>query len=375
MASTRTPRRSRAFLAAAVVVATLVGTGAAVLPDVAGAAPGQPTIPEVTAKLAKLSHQTEVLDEQYNKATADVAARQKAADAAQRAALRAAADFNRARTVLRETITQEYEAPSFSNAGALLTSQNGQSYLETLDMLSLISARRAQVVQQIAALHARAEADQKTASKLLAEAQSTAAALQKQRTQLVAETKKSKDLLATLTAQQQAELRRKQAAEAAAARAAMARAAAAKAQAAASASQDSTSAPAASAPAPSAPAQGTSSRLQQVIDYAVAQVGKSYVFAGTGPDAFDCSGLTMMAYAQIGVSLPHQASEQYNYGTHVSSSDLQPGDLVFLYSPISHVEIMVGPDLAVSAADPALGVRYVHPSEDMGDYAGATRIL
>jgi cell wall-associated NlpC family hydrolase len=115
--------------------------------------------------------------------------------------------------------------------------------------------------------------------------------------------------------------------------------------------------------------------VQQVVNYAIAQVGKAYVFAGTGPDAFDCSGLTMMAYAQVGVSLPHEASAQYNYGTHVSSSDLQPGDLVFLYSPISHVEVMVGPDLAVSAADPSLGVRYVHPSQDMQDYAGATRIL
>lgn len=340
------------------------------VPDVAGAAPGQPTIPEVTAKLATLSHQNEVLDEQYNKASDEVAARQKAADAAQRAALRAAADFDRARTVLRQTITQEYEAPSFSNAGALLNSRDGQSYLQTLDMLSLISTHRAQVVQQIAALHARAQADQKTASTLLADAQAKAAALDKQRKQLEAETTKFKDLLATLTAQQQAELKRRQAAAAAAARAAMARAAAANAQASTSTPQTTTSAPATSAPAPAA-----SGSLQRVIDYAIAQVGKGYVFAGTGPDSFDCSGLTMMAYQQAGVSLPHQASAQYNVGTHVSSSDLQPGDLVFLYSPISHVEIMVGPDLAVSAADPADGVRYVHPSQDMQDYAGATRIM
>jgi len=102
------------------------------------------------------------------------------------------------------------------------------------------------------------------------------------------------------------------------------------------------------------------------------------VYAGSGPDAFDCSGLTMAAWAQGGVSLPHQSSEhseQFNFGTHVSASELQPGDLVFLYPPdISHVEIMVGPDLAVSAANEALGVRYVHPSEDMGSWAGATRL-
>jgi cell wall-associated NlpC family hydrolase len=82
----------------------------------------------------------------------------------------------------------------------------------------------------------------------------------------------------------------------------------------------------------------------------------------------------MMAWKQGGVDLPHLASAQYNYGRHVSPSELAPGDLVFLYQPISHVEIMVGPDLAVSAADESLGIRYVHPSQDMQDYAGATRL-
>ena len=365
MALSRIPSRVRSLLAGA-ALAALIGAGAVVLPHVASATPGQPTIPEVTAKLDKLAHQNDVLDEQYNQAAIDVKARQKAADAAQREALKAAADFDRARAMLRQTVTREYEAPSFSTTGALLNSSDGQTYLDMLNMLSLISTHRAEIVQQIAALHQRAEAAQKTASMLLEDAQAKATALDKQRKQLEAETTKFKTLLATLTAQQRAALERQKAAEAAAARAAMAKAAAA---------QAASSAPQAAPQAAPAPAAGSSSRVQQVVNYAIAQVGKAYVFAGTGPDAFDCSGLTMMAYAQVGVSLPHEASAQYNYGTHVSSSDLQPGDLVFLYSPISHVEVMVGPDLAVSAADPSLGVRYVHPSQDMQDYAGATRIL
>jgi cell wall-associated NlpC family hydrolase len=110
------------------------------------------------------------------------------------------------------------------------------------------------------------------------------------------------------------------------------------------------------------------------VAFAIQQVGKAYVFAGSGPDAYDCSGLTMAAWAQGGVSLPHNAAEQATLGTSVSASELQPGDLVFLYQPISHVEIMVGPDLAVSAANEALGVRYVHPSQDMQDWAGAVRL-
>ena len=98
------------------------------------------------------------------------------------------------------------------------------------------------------------------------------------------------------------------------------------------------------------------------------------MFGAAGPTAYDCSGLTMQAWAQVGVALPHSAAEQYGYGTHVAYSQLQPGDLIFLYTPIEHVELYVGNDLAVSAADPALGIIYTHPSQDLVDYAGATRL-
>jgi cell wall-associated NlpC family hydrolase/outer membrane murein-binding lipoprotein Lpp len=351
VAFTRTTRRVRSLLTG-VALAALIGAGAVVLPYVAGAAPGQPTIGEVTAKLDKLAKQNEVLAEQYNKATADVKADQKAADAAQGEALTAATDFDNARARLRQTVTAEYESASFSRAGALLTSRDGQSYLDALSTLSLISSHRAEIVAQIQGVHTRAETAQKKATTLLGAAQAKAAALDKQKQKLEADTKKFKDLLAKLTAAQQAAYARRNTVPPATARAAI------------------TQAPTAPSTAPKA----TTTAAQRAVNYAIQQVGKGYVFAGTGPDAFDCSGLTMMAWAQGGVSLPHQASEQYNYGTHVGASELQPGELVFLYSPISHVEIMVGPDLAVSAADEALGVRYVHPSQDMQDFAGATRL-
>jgi cell wall-associated NlpC family hydrolase len=311
----------------------------------------------VTAKLDKLARQNEVLAEKYNQATAEVQAQQKAADAAQREALAAATDFDKAGTRLRQTVTAAYESASISRAGALLTSRDARSYLDTLNTLSLISAHRAEIMAQIGAMKAQAQTAQKNASKLLAAAQAKATALDQQKKKIEADTKKFKNLLATLTAAQQAAYKQRNAVPPATARAEISRAPV--------------------APAPTAPTgapKATTTAAQRAVDYAIQQVGKAYVFAGTGPDAFDCSGLTMVAWAQGGVSLPHLASAQYNYGTHVSASELQPGDLVFLYSPISHVEIMVGPDLAVSAADEALGVRYVHPSQDMQDFAGATRL-
>jgi cell wall-associated NlpC family hydrolase len=87
----------------------------------------------------------------------------------------------------------------------------------------------------------------------------------------------------------------------------------------------------------------------KAVAYAKAQVGKPYSYGGSGPDSFDCSGLTMMAWAQAGVSLPHSSSAQYGATRHISSSELQPGDLIFYYTPISHVAIYVGGGMQVAA--------------------------
>jgi cell wall-associated NlpC family hydrolase len=108
------------------------------------------------------------------------------------------------------------------------------------------------------------------------------------------------------------------------------------------------------------------------VGYAKAQVGDSYVYGAAGPDAFDCSGLTMMAWQQAGVRLPHSSSAQYAGGQHISESELQPGDLVFYYSPISHVGIYIGDGQTVSALNPGSGVQ-VSGLHDM-PYAGAARV-
>lgn len=89
----------------------------------------------------------------------------------------------------------------------------------------------------------------------------------------------------------------------------------------------------------SAPASG---RAAVAVSTALAQLGKPYVWAAAGPDAFDCSGLTMYAWAAAGVSLSHASSVQSQQGTSVSIADLRPGDLVFYYSPVSHVGMYIG---------------------------------
>jgi cell wall-associated NlpC family hydrolase len=109
------------------------------------------------------------------------------------------------------------------------------------------------------------------------------------------------------------------------------------------------SAPPSSPVAPPPSGGGGSGSAAAAVAYARAQVGKPYCYGGSGPGCFDCSGLTMMAWQQAGVSLPHSSASQYNVGRRISASELQPGDLIFYYSPISHVSIYIGGGQRISA--------------------------
>jgi peptidoglycan DL-endopeptidase CwlO len=95
--------------------------------------------------------------------------------------------------------------------------------------------------------------------------------------------------------------------------------------------------------------QAPSAAAKTAITFACAQLGEPYQWGGDGPGSWDCSGMTMKAYAAAGISLPHSSKMQVNYGTRVSTSNMLPGDLVFFYSPISHVSIYLGDGMMVTA--------------------------
>jgi peptidoglycan DL-endopeptidase CwlO len=114
-----------------------------------------------------------------------------------------------------------------------------------------------------------------------------------------------------------------------------------------------------------------SGRAAIAVRFAMAQVGKAYSYGASGPNAYDCSGLTMRAWGMAGVGLPHSSGAQQGSGTRVSESELQPGDLVFYYSPVSHVGMYIGNGLIVNALNPGAGVR-VSGLHSM-PYSGAVR--
>ena len=101
----------------------------------------------------------------------------------------------------------------------------------------------------------------------------------------------------------------------------------------------------------------TSDRVQGAINAALAKVGSRYVWGTSGPNTFDCSGLTSYAYRQVGITLSRSSKAQYSgAGRKVSLSEIKFGDLVFYYSPVSHVALYIGGGKIVHAANPRSGV-------------------
>ncbi|WP_233359048.1 C40 family peptidase [Thermomonospora amylolytica] len=119
------------------------------------------------------------------------------------------------------------------------------------------------------------------------------------------------------------------------------------------------------------PVVGTG-KAAQALRYAMSKLGKPYVWGAEGPNAFDCSGLTMWAYKQVGINLPHYTGSQWNAGTHISRSQLQPGDLVFFHSDLHHMGMYVGDGKFIHA--PQTGDVVKISSLAGRPYAGAVRV-
>jgi cell wall-associated NlpC family hydrolase len=127
-----------------------------------------------------------------------------------------------------------------------------------------------------------------------------------------------------------------------------------------------------STPAPTPPPPAVSSRAGTAVNAALGQQGVRYVYATSKPGvSFDCSGLTAYAWGQAGVYLPHQSRAQYASIPHVAKGAAQPGDLLFYYSPISHVGVYLGGGQLVHAPNSGSVVKIA--SVNWGKVSGVGR--
>jgi peptidoglycan DL-endopeptidase CwlO len=320
-----------------------------IAPSVASAIPGAPaphpqTVAGVQRQLGRLSVQNSQLVEQYNQARVTVTKAQAEAGRAQQAASAAEAAYQQARSALAAAVTAQYEGGGFGLTGALLSSGSGESYLDRLNTMSAVSTHTAQIVAGASGAEQAAMKQRHVATALLAVTTSKRDALAARHAAVQRQVAKYTALLATLdAAQRQAFL-----------------------------TSANPSLPLSAIQGMTFP--GASKAAVKAVRFALAQVGKPYVFGAAGPSSFDCSGLTMASWASAGVGLPHSAADQYNYGHHVAMNALTPGDLLFMYQPIGHVAIYIGDGLMVSAPTEGENVSIVPLSAFTSDVTGATHL-
>lgn len=120
-------------------------------------------------------------------------------------------------------------------------------------------------------------------------------------------------------------------------------------------------------------ASSASSVGQRALQAARSKIGVPYVWGATGPSSFDCSGLTQWAFEQAGVDIPRTSQAQSQAGQKVSMDNLQPGDLIFFYSPVSHVGIYAGNGQFIEAPQSGEDVKTSSLSRRMDDVVGARR--
>lgn len=302
-----------------------------------------PTTQSVTKKLDALGHVTERLAEQYNKARIDVAKAENTASLAQQRVRTVGVQYLQAQTAFARQAQAEYQASSLGSAGALLASDSGAEYLQRLDTLGMIATHDSDVLDRLKTMRTTARAARADAARALGHARTARRTVDERRAEAADRTKKLKGLLATLTAREQQTY-----------------------------AQRGSASPGQLTTLRSTPAGNAAA--QRAVDFALKQVGKPYVFGAAGPDAYDCSGLTARAWEEGGVTIPHLAADQINYGTRVGADQLQPGDLVFLYDPIGHVSMYIGGGMLVSAPQPGENVKIVPFAHFRADFTGATRL-
>jgi cell wall-associated NlpC family hydrolase len=231
-------------------------------------------------------------------------------------------------------VVEQYQGNALSTTSQVVLSENPDAFLDHLNTVATYNSQRGQVMKeyttQLNRLELRKIAVQDEASRL----KKLERSMKAEKAQIDKKAAKARDLLDSLEAKARAALL--------------------------GGSYD--------GPLPDIDASG---RAAVAIRYAMAQVGKRYVYGASGPSSYDCSGLTMRAWGAAGVSLPHSSGAQQGYGRRVSESELQPGDLVFYYSPVSHVGMYIGNGLIVNAENPRSGVRVT--SLHAMPYVGAVR--
>jgi cell wall-associated NlpC family hydrolase len=301
---------------------------------------------QAKAKVDALNHELEVVGEEYNAARLRLATAEQKLQAARVAMHTAQSQADAARSALASRAVDAFTNPG-SQLNVLLGAQSFADFTDQLEFMGTIAQSDADLATAAQAASARAKSAAKQYTSAVGERQ----------TELVQVTLKQAEIR-RLVSQQTAEYRRttsnrtKYLAYLKAQRIAMQQLRAQRL--AAQQSDNGEGNPPGGGGNYVPPPNATAAEI--AIGAAKSVLGTPYVFAAADPSVgFDCSGLTMWSWAQAGVYLPHSAAMQYDVLPHVPLTGIQPGDLLFFFSPISHVALYLGGGMMIHTTNPGPG--------------------
>jgi peptidoglycan DL-endopeptidase CwlO len=357
-------------LAAAALTTGVVAVGPAAAQSV------KAQIASAQRQITSLNNQAEAASERYDAARIKLASAQTAAAAAQHNLSTAQAKVASLQATVTAFAVAAYSGDA-STSMLALTHDSTSTFLGRLSSLQAVSASEAETLVRVEAAKRVEEQAQTDAAAALANQSAATTAMAADRSQILAAASKEQTILAGLQVKERAIIKAAKAAKARAARIAAQHAEALlrQQQAAAAAAARQVASQPVSPPAPT-PVAGSGGAATAVA-WAYREIGKPYVWGAAGPDSFDCSGLAMYVWAKAGVYLEHFTGDQWNEGTHVSQSQLEPGDLVFFAyntsdpSTIHHVGIYIGGGEMIDA--PFTGAFVRKDPAFRPDYIGAVR--
>jgi cell wall-associated NlpC family hydrolase len=342
------------------------------------------------AALGRLNLNAEIAAEAFDGAEVKLQAAQSAVHTADIVLRGANNRVAKGRASVDRFATEAYETGGMSAIDAFLSDGGAAMLLRQVGALDAISASQRDTLQQLDAAQIYQGVVRRNAQQLQQRATIAATAADNARQAAAAAVARQSALLASTRGRQQALTALLRTARAHESRLQRARLqAVARAEARAVARREAARAvPVTEPPAPSTPAPSpviggstagtvSASTAAAAVREAEAQIGKPYVWGGAGPNTFDCSGLVMWSYAQVGVQIDHFTGDQWNEGAHLSRSQLRPGDLVFFAydtsnpATIHHVGMYIGNGEMVEA--PHTGADVQISSYDRPDYIGAVR--